>query len=164
MIGLEFAAPSGLWCAANRPQRGAFALMNTKKDEPEKKETAGAAGPPSPRPHATLDLKATVVDPKSGKDDKAAKDEKAPAASADPGKPGAPPGRSPAEPAAPRPGAAKPKATAGNEPPKEAAAEAASHAGQVRGPRRLFHASGGRRRRRHHRVAGSRHPRLPARA
>ncbi len=63
--------------------------MNTKKDEPGKKETPGAAGPGSNRPHATIDLKATVVDPKVGKeptkepakDDKTAKDEKpAPAA------------------------------------------------------------------------------------
>ncbi len=90
--------------------------MNSKKDEPEKKETAGAAGPPSPRPHATLDLKATVVDPKSGKD------EKAPAASADPGKPGARPAAA-GTPDAPKPGAEKPKATAGNEPPMGAAAE-----------------------------------------
>jgi hypothetical protein len=35
--------------------------MNTKKDEPEKKEAAAAAGPGGTRPHATLDLKATVV-------------------------------------------------------------------------------------------------------
>jgi hypothetical protein len=34
--------------------------MNTKKDEPEKKET-GAGAPGGARPHATLDLKATVV-------------------------------------------------------------------------------------------------------
>jgi len=90
--------------------------MNTKKDEPEKKETAGAAGPPSPRPHATLDLKATVVDPKSGKD------EKGRAASADPGKPGARPAAA-GTPDAPKPGAEKPKATAGNEPPMGAVAE-----------------------------------------
>jgi len=41
--------------------------MNTKKDEPDK-GTAGPAGSGSNKPHATLDLKATVVDPKPGKD------------------------------------------------------------------------------------------------
>jgi hypothetical protein len=58
--------------------------MNTKKDEPGTKETPGAAGPGSNRPHATIDLKATVVDPKAAKeptkeaakDDKTAKEEK----------------------------------------------------------------------------------------
>ena len=57
--------------------------MNTKKDEPEKKETAGAAGPASSRPHATLDLKATVVDPKGTKEPskEPAKDETKPGAS-----------------------------------------------------------------------------------
>jgi outer membrane murein-binding lipoprotein Lpp len=95
--------------------------MNTKKDEPEKKETAVPAGQPGPRPHATLDLKATVVDSKAGQTDKAAKGEKPPAASADPDQPAV---RSAAAASgaaaagaqeAPKPGAAKPKA--GTEPP-----------------------------------------------
>jgi len=42
--------------------------MNTKKDEPAKKDTGGAAAPGGARPHATLDLKATVVDPKGSKE------------------------------------------------------------------------------------------------
>jgi hypothetical protein len=41
--------------------------MNTKKDEPGK-GTAGASGSAGARPHATLDLKATEVGSKSGKD------------------------------------------------------------------------------------------------
>jgi hypothetical protein len=42
--------------------------MDSKKDEPAKKDTAGAATPGSARPHATLDLKATVVEPKGSKE------------------------------------------------------------------------------------------------
>jgi hypothetical protein len=99
--------------------------MNTKKDEPEKKETAGSAGPPSPRPHATLDLKATVVDPKWG----TAKDTKTPTASA--GKPAARPAAAGAPDAA-KPGEGNPKATAATQPPSgapRATAKSPSHGG-----------------------------------
>jgi hypothetical protein len=63
--------------------------MNTKKDEPGKKETTGTAGPGSGRPHATIDLKATVVEPQASKEttkepakDQTAKAEKPAAAAA----------------------------------------------------------------------------------
>jgi hypothetical protein len=44
--------------------------MNSKKDEPGKKETQGSSGPGESRPHATLDLKATEVPSKDPKADK----------------------------------------------------------------------------------------------
>jgi hypothetical protein len=44
--------------------------MNSKKDEPGKKDPLGSSGPGGSRPHATLDLKATVVDAKGGKEEK----------------------------------------------------------------------------------------------
>jgi hypothetical protein len=46
--------------------------MTTKKDEPAKKDAGGGIGPGSTRPHATLDLKATVVEPKGASPTKAA--------------------------------------------------------------------------------------------
>src|SRR5262249_53762967 len=68
--------------AANQ---GASAPMNTKKDDPAKPAAGGDKA--SSRPHATLDLKATPVDPPPAKKDEmaAAKDEKA-TAPADVGK------------------------------------------------------------------------------
>jgi hypothetical protein len=42
--------------------------MNTKKDEPGKKDPTGASGPSASRPHATIDLKATEVGPKAPKE------------------------------------------------------------------------------------------------
>jgi hypothetical protein len=126
--------------------------MNTKKDEPAKPETAAAAGPASNRPHATLDLKATVVEPKAGaakepsKDaaKEPAKDEKKPAGTA--AKPEVPtprptPGTTAPQGAKPAPGgapAAKSGAPAG--PAKTAAADVAGSepaaAAPVRSPGR----------------------------
>ncbi len=81
--------------------------MNTKKDEPDKKDPAGSAGN---RPHATIDLKATVVDDPKGS--------KGPAKT-EPGK---------AEKTAPGPaaaGAAPPRASTGSSTPPPKGPEAA---------------------------------------
>jgi len=89
--------------------------MNTKKDEPGKKDPAGSAGPAGNRPHATIDLKATVVDPKASKEPPKGEPPKAdqPAAAAAAAT-GAPPPRAGApatsEAAKPKPDAAKPEA------------------------------------------------------
>jgi len=72
--------------------------MNSKKDEPGK-DAAGPAGPGSSRPHATLDLKATELEPKPDKDETASASPKA----SDTGAARALPGASPRGPA----GAAK---------------------------------------------------------
>jgi len=64
--------------------------MNTRKDDPAKPAASGEAS--SSRPHATLDLKATVVTPASTKD---AKSTSGPAETSKPSAPSALPGASP---------------------------------------------------------------------
>src|ERR1700687_2383199 len=80
---LQRGSPPARREAANQ---GAWAPMTTRKDDPAKPAAGGDTS--SSRPHATLDLKATVVNPPgASKDDKTvAKDEKPAAASAEPPK------------------------------------------------------------------------------
>jgi hypothetical protein len=87
--------------------------MNTRKDDPAKPAPGGDAS--SSRPHATLDLKATVVDPPATKTEKPA----AAAPDATKASASALPGASPRGEA----GAAKP------EPKKEAPAHAGGYGG-----------------------------------
>ncbi len=104
--------------------------MNTKKDEPGK-DPSGAAGV---RPHATLDLKATVVPPPSSKDDKGSGPEQQGKAGAAGALPGANPrgeaGAARSE--APKPGAPKadaPKPGASNAPAGGAPPKGSGHGG-----------------------------------
>ena len=83
--------------------------MNTKKDEPGKTDPASSAGPAGNRPHATIDLKATVVDPKTPKEP--AKGEPPKADKPGTGAAAAPPPRAGTDSAAstmPKPGASRP--------------------------------------------------------
>ncbi len=85
--------------------------MDSKKDESGKKETAGAAGPGSPRPHATLDLKATVIDPKGPKEG-AKEAPKEPAKDQKPTAPSVSATARSAEPAKPKPASPAPETSA----------------------------------------------------